>query len=211
MNHIDIDMHRALSELDDPRRGIALKRNTAADLVTALIDFLDLTEGDCDLEDNGDLEPSLGGGEVVLLGEVDLELDDSDREPALGSPEITSRHRSAGMWWWDQVGDQTTWSQGRGDVEEETAEAEDAGGGNVVDEPHDGDLDLWEGEAGEDMEPSLGSPEIHTGGQYLYADERGNISVFYVRASQERWANGTPGASDMEEESVNEDGEEFGA
>jgi hypothetical protein len=78
MNHIDIDMHRALSELDDPRRGITLKRNTVIDLVTALIDFLDDTEGDCDLEENGDLESSLGGGEWA--GEVDIELDDCDAE-----------------------------------------------------------------------------------------------------------------------------------
>ena len=79
MNHFDIDVHRALSELDDPRRGIALKRNTAADLVTALINFLDDTEGDCDLEDNGDLEPSIGASNAY--GEYDLEGDDCDDDP----------------------------------------------------------------------------------------------------------------------------------
>lgn len=178
MNHFDIDVHRALSQLDDPRCGIALKRNTAIDLVTALIDFLDQTETDPDLE------------------------------PSLGSPEVTSEHLSAGIRWWDKVGDQTGWAQGVGAMEEETADAEDAGGGDVQDEPHDGDLDLWEGEVGEDMEPSLGSPEIGPTAQYVYADRTGNISVFTAGGSQERWANGTPGASDMEEEAVNEDGEE---
>jgi hypothetical protein len=157
MNHIDIDMHRALSELDDPRCGIAIKRNTAIDLVTALIDFLDDTEGDPDLEDiDPDLEPSLGGGEVNC--QVDLELDDcdseddSDSEPSLGAPEIPPIYLQRGglYGWYSALGSQDHWASGLGHMEEETVEAEDAGGGDIQDVPHDDDTD---------QEPSLGSTE----------------------------------------------------
>ena len=166
-------------------------------VVTSLLALLDDMDDDPDLEDNADHEPSLSGAE--RRGEVDLELDLADYEPMLGAPEAATQL----VGWRDvdrlvqhaePLTSQAGWARGYSAMDEETAEAEDAGGGNVIDEPHDGDLDLWEGEASEDMEPSLGSPEIHTGGQYLYADEQGNPSVFYVQASQERWANGTPGA-----------------
>lgn len=50
MNFISIDAHRALAEIEDPHCGLALKRNTAADLVAALIDFLDDLEPDLDAE-----------------------------------------------------------------------------------------------------------------------------------------------------------------
>lgn len=150
MNHIDIDVHRALSELDDPRRDIALKRNTAIDLVSALIDFLDLTDGD------PDLEPSLGSQspEYARVDQADLEADDCDLEPLLGAPEIPATFlQRGGRYGWHSVnGSQEHWAAGRGNMEEESAEAEDAGGGDIQDEPHDGELDLWEGEATEDLE-----------------------------------------------------------
>ncbi len=60
---------------------------------------------------------------------------------------------------------------------------------------------MWEGDRDEDKEPSLGSPEIgHR--LTLWATDSGVIAF---QASQERWASG---AGEMEEEAVNEDGDE---
>ena len=61
----------------------ALLRRSIAAEIDRLIALLDTIDGDCDLEDNGDLEPSLGGS--TMQGEVDLEHDPfSDAEPDLG-------------------------------------------------------------------------------------------------------------------------------
>lgn len=51
-------------------------------VVTSLLRLLDDMDGDFDLEDGGDLEPSLGAAGVYLNGsfESDLELDDMDHE-----------------------------------------------------------------------------------------------------------------------------------
>lgn len=46
--------------------------------IEELIELLNLIDGDPDLEDNGDMEPSLGS--VPYLGQYDLELDLSDDE-----------------------------------------------------------------------------------------------------------------------------------
>jgi hypothetical protein len=88
MNFISIDARQALAELDDPRAPIPIKRTVAADLVAALIDYLDDMDGDADLE------PSLAGfdGHAYHDGEADLEgdgldegeLDTADDEPSLG-------------------------------------------------------------------------------------------------------------------------------
>lgn len=75
----------------------------------------------------------------------------------------------------------------------------------VEDQPHDADLDLWEGDNSEDLEPSLGSPEIGAGGQYLHLGADG-MTVIALYGSQERWANGSF-LSDEDEEDVNEDGD----
>ncbi|MFN3506235.1 MAG: hypothetical protein ACK4ZU_02080 [Allorhizobium sp.] len=46
--------------------------------IEELIEMLDLLDGDPDLEDNGDMEPSIGS--TPYLGEYDLEWDCSDTE-----------------------------------------------------------------------------------------------------------------------------------
>ncbi|MEO6012747.1 MAG: hypothetical protein ABIQ30_04065 [Devosia sp.] len=86
MNFIDVQASRALAEIGDPSRGIALRRNAAADLVAALIDFLDDTDAD------PDLEPSIGWGpfgDDLEGGDVQDEPHDAgdDDEPSLGAPE----------------------------------------------------------------------------------------------------------------------------
>lgn len=94
MNFISIDARKALADLDDPRAPIPIKRTVAADLVAALIDWLDLLDGD------PDLEPSLAGfdGLSYHKAEVDLEddglsreLDTADDEPSLGWTDMESR------------------------------------------------------------------------------------------------------------------------
>lgn len=52
--------------------------------IEELIALLDFVDGDCDLEDNGDLEPSIGGTYFVIgnRAECDLEWDTADAEPS---------------------------------------------------------------------------------------------------------------------------------
>lgn len=57
---------------------VLLTRKRLEAKIEELIEMLDLLDGDPDLEDNGDLEPSLGS--TPYLGEYDLELDVSDTE-----------------------------------------------------------------------------------------------------------------------------------
>ena len=57
-------------------------RNILGDVVERLLGVLDMIEGDPDLEENGDLEPSIG---TCYQGVVDAELDTADDEPSLGS------------------------------------------------------------------------------------------------------------------------------
>lgn len=54
--------------------------------IEELVALLDLVDGDCDLEDNNDAEPSLGtGGRLGPDGvEDDLEEDTSDSEHSMG-------------------------------------------------------------------------------------------------------------------------------
>ncbi len=68
--------------------------------IEEMIALLDLLDGDCDLEENGDTEPSLGAG--GLLGphgrEYDLEGDNSDDEYTLGwaNPQLGKYERPEG-------------------------------------------------------------------------------------------------------------------
>lgn len=156
-----IDPHRAISEIEDPGRGIALKRNTAMDLVAALIDFLDDTEGDCDLE------PSLSAGDALLERQLgyDLEgdgleygeLDEADHEPSLGwtvmeasygappvfDPDLEDEHDGAepenehGPGWTESSGRSGQLECGRHDDDEDA----DPAGGDILDQPHDADLE----------------------------------------------------------------------
>jgi hypothetical protein len=93
----------------------------------------------------------------------DLEPDGSE-EPSLGAPEPIHFRQwgplSPGLVR-DRDLDQTRWAAGCGDSEEESAEAEDAAGGDVNDEPQ---ADTYGGLKGvvyepcfADLEPSLGS------------------------------------------------------
>jgi len=165
--------------------------------IDRLIYLLDAFEDDPDLEDTGDNEPSFG---VEINGICELELDTADDEPSLGAPEV--RTASNGFFYSvvpgaplvehiQPLSSQGSWAQGS------VAELEQ----DIQDEPHDGDLDLSEGD-NSDFEPSLGSPEIGPSPSY-WISTGGMFTTF--GGSQERWANG---ASDMEEESVNEDGDE---
>lgn len=54
--------------------------------IEELVALLDLVDGDCDFEENGDTEPSLGtGGRLGRDGvEDDLEDDTSDSEHSMG-------------------------------------------------------------------------------------------------------------------------------
>ncbi len=67
----------------------AILQHRRAELETRieeLIALLDVIDGDCDLEDNGDMEPSLGGPSLYGRNgfECDLEGDTSDDELSLG-------------------------------------------------------------------------------------------------------------------------------
>jgi hypothetical protein len=139
----------------DDRAGIATT-------IERLINMLDDMEGDENLEATGDEEPSLGwpsNGSSALNkdaptddreGEAhwtdagpmyELEQDDSDNEPTLGAPEGT-------------VHNQQQWEASSAMPDE--CEEENEHGGDVNDEPHDGDGDA---------EPNLGRLEtIHQGG-----------------------------------------------
>lgn len=72
--------------------------------IERLIELLDWFDPDSDLEENGDLEPSLGSF-MGSAQSADLELDMSDDEPSLGSL--------------DRAIDQTGWSAGSADDVEE--------------------------------------------------------------------------------------------
>lgn len=243
MNHIDVVASRRLASLNptscpegiEPRlwrKTLSQRIETHLALVETLLFLIDGMDEDCDLEDNADFEPSLGGWEV--RGEVDLEGDnaddeneDPDLEPSLGSLEASTIHVVPFGWVLERNGyeqrfvsaHQLNWATsdrrdlelGEGDDEpdqegepwlgfpEEVDQEARAMTGSTFD---DGEQDT------SDFEPSLGAPEIGPGGNYLIHD---GMRSFSFSGSQEAWANGTPGASDMEEEAVNEDGEEFGA
>lgn len=67
------------------RRAIETRLNDLLDQSFALITALDLMEAECDLEPNGDDEPSLGwtanGGSALFTCDGDRELDNADYEP----------------------------------------------------------------------------------------------------------------------------------
>lgn len=209
MNHIDIATSRRLAcsptgcpEGVEPhlwRKALSQRVETHLALATALLNLLDDMSGDCDLEENGDLEPSLAGSNH--RGEYDLERDDSDLEPWLGaiesspySPAFAFLAAARDQRWPGEQriasGNQTAWSHsdssdredehdgaepenehgpgwtefsgqhaqlqcgGVDDDEEDSDPAEDSDPDSSIDDhPHDGELDLYEGDAAEDMEP----------------------------------------------------------
>jgi hypothetical protein len=71
------------------------------------------------------------------------------------------------------------------DMADDIGEATNEDGGDILDEPHDGDLDLREGEPWEDLEPSLGwgFAGMHQGQGYLAhgasdCDREGDLDQF---------------------------------
>lgn len=88
MNFITVEQRDALAALDDVRVPLAVRRETAADLVAALIDLLDDIDGDPDLEPSlgwmpGDNGLDLEGGDV----QDEPHDDGEDDEPSLATPE----------------------------------------------------------------------------------------------------------------------------
>jgi len=129
------------------RKALSRRVHLHLALATALLGVMDGFDGDPDLEDNADDEPSFG---VEINGICELELDTADDEPLLGSPEIAPTGYVLGKWGWHTIqGSQERWSAGFGSMEEEQVNED---GGNILDEPHGAELDLREGEADEDLE-----------------------------------------------------------
>jgi hypothetical protein len=58
-------------------------RKSIENEIERLIALLDAVDGDCDLEDDGDDEPSIGSTPICVRGAIqhDLELETSDYEP----------------------------------------------------------------------------------------------------------------------------------
>jgi hypothetical protein len=82
---------------DDPVAALRILRREAAKAVESLLAFLDLTDGD------PDLEPSLG--QTAYTNDpatVDVEGDDSDKEPSLG---WTAAVKQAGQHWHGELQD----------------------------------------------------------------------------------------------------------
>lgn len=67
----------------DHRKKIEIAAQAWLDMGHSLIDFLQKHYADPDLEDDGSLEPSLGGSGGLTL--CDVELDEADAEPEEGA------------------------------------------------------------------------------------------------------------------------------
>lgn len=106
------------------RQEVEKRLNDLLDRAMSLITALDVMEADCDLEDTGDDEPSLGwglrGSQSFLAGTapnlapcdtVDLELDNCDDEPG-GDDE--AEHDSEEIMWPDDLPSQEVLVQGMG-------------------------------------------------------------------------------------------------
>jgi hypothetical protein len=147
-------------------------RGIIANQITDLIDLLDALDGDCDLEDGADSEPSIGftefGGRVYRTfgqpthGMIDdleddaSELEDNgDYEPTLGAGELHVSSFAYHNPSRDRTGDQTHWGYASTVAKQDECEDENEHGGDILDEPHD---QLDEG----NDELSLGWPEQHS-------------------------------------------------
>ena len=145
--------------IQERQRGKALKklrrlREKARDEIDRLLEFLDASDLDPDVEDGGDdedgrdAEPSLGSLDRVPNQNrswltapayiLDCELDDCDDEPSLGSS-LDSHGNGASYW---HVTDK------------DALDTEDDAGDNREHENEDGD-------GNPDHEPALGWPEVH--------------------------------------------------
>lgn len=162
------------------RNDLPRLRAEAAARVAALLDFLDATEDtDCDLEANGDDEPSLGWtitGQTLCSGvEPDLESEDENDEPSLGSVE-----NHPGAFLLGRGCSQEGWAAGRSDDRESE---------------HDGCEPDVDDEDGGDGEPSLGWA-TQDGGSIVFGSTSGSdqeidaeTSRRFVEAAKARkWA-----------------------
>jgi hypothetical protein len=159
----------------DPIAALRVLRHQAEQEIERLLDFLDATDGDPDLEgelagfeapqdgregEDTDAEPSLGwliGGPSARDRSqehgVDVELDESDAEPSLASPE-GARCPEGPPQWGEYVTmpySQAGWARGSGtDLEGDAHEDDEESDPGVADE------DALHGEKGE---PDLGATE----------------------------------------------------
>lgn len=135
----------------EEREAMCALRRRVAEAVAAGIDFLDRTDGDADLEDGGDDEPSLCGASSCYLGGTltpSTSLGDDREDDAGDNPEEENEHASECDRGEDSLGSvggtapglgmsQTSWSLGfMGDIE-----AVNEDGGDINDEPHDAEED----------------------------------------------------------------------
>jgi phage repressor protein C with HTH and peptisase S24 domain len=136
--------------------------------IERLIDMLDALDPDADVEDNGDLEPSLSwperGPQTLRFTDTeDQELDDADCEPSLGSinprlGSIESPWGRSGILTRDYSCSQVAWASGGRDDREEECEDEGA-------QVEDGHSLGWQNEGSQERldashyEPELGSTE----------------------------------------------------
>lgn len=151
--HLPAETALALAlALNDPHCDLAHKRTVTADAIQDLINFLDDTEGDPDLEENGDeWDSAWPEGRVAAFGmalhedseDSDAGEDDGCSEPSLGAPEIRADWLAPGgsHGWHRVTGNQERWAQGNvKDLEEnveDEGEATNEDGGDILDEPHD--------------------------------------------------------------------------
>jgi hypothetical protein len=136
----------AIEGAPDRMTAVAEKRRlyiVAAREVERLLAFLDRLDGDPDLEDGADDEPSLGftrcgaGVRPWDAGDDDREADDSESEASLGSPESVTTPLGASYDGWEpegirrtREGRQTHWAKGNtSDLEGDAEDDEDDGGG----------------------------------------------------------------------------------
>ena len=126
-------------EPNEWRQALSKRIEHLAVVMTALIDALDVMEGDADFEPSGD-EMDLSAPESWRPFDTNV-LDDSEEaeapedsdpaEPILGSPEQNPL---------TNLGDQTHWAGGSNTVRFDEAEIENEHGGDILDVPHRGEM-----------------------------------------------------------------------
>ena len=137
-------------------------REQAAMEIERLINFLDATEGDPDLEDNGDREPSLGGvAHWTDAGpQDDLEEDESERGETIMWTETEAERGIYYLGHWDdEEGEESGFGDGGGMTEDLFGEP-DLGWSTHINQELANGADGWNS----DGEPLLGWSENHGGG-----------------------------------------------
>lgn len=145
--HLPAETALALAiALTDVRYDLHAKRNAAEAAIDDLIQFLDDTEGDTDLELNGDERDASypEGWRHLYSCENEDDEHGGDDELSLGSPEMPPETMlPGGRYGWHRVaGNQEKWAdRGAGNDGEvdggDAPELVNEDGGDVLDEPHD--------------------------------------------------------------------------